>query len=183
MSISFFVAAAFCPIIGILTDKIGKRVLLIVLSCVCITIFHVVCLMTPDSYQPIYPIFFLVFLGLGYSIYVTVYWAAISYIVEPRFYGTAFGATYALSNLGLVIFPLLVGKLIDNTNLQEGYFWVSFTLAIVAAFGAVTGVIVYFIDLKKGGILNSVHPDVAKLKYDAQVKKAHLLEEMEASVN
>ena len=114
---------------------------------------------------------------------MTVYWAAISYIVEPRFYGTAFGATYALSNLGLVIFPLLVGKLIDNTNLQEGYFWVSFTLAIVAAFGAVTGVIVYFIDLKKGGILNSVHPDVAKLKYDAQVKKAHLLEEMEASVN
>lgn len=122
MSLTFVVAAVLCPFIGYFTDKIGKRVILIIFSAFCITSFHVLCFMTPDSYKPIYPIFYLVLLGIGYAIYVTVFWSALSYIIEPRFYGTVFGTTYAMSNFGLVIVPLIVGFLIDNTDLQGGYF-------------------------------------------------------------
>ena len=73
MSITFFIAAIFCPPIGYLIDKIGKRVIFIIISSALITLFHLCCLFTPDSNRPIYPILFLILLGLGYSIYVTVY--------------------------------------------------------------------------------------------------------------
>ena len=165
MRVGYFTAGLSCPLVGFITDKIGKRVIMIIISSICVTGFHVLCMMTSDTYQPVYPIFYLVVLGFGYSIYVTVYWAALSYIVEPRFYGTVIGTTFAISNLGLVIFPLILEYLIDNTTQQDGYFWGSFLLAILASLGGITGVIVYYLDMKKGGVLHSKDPYSAKQKF------------------
>lgn len=162
MSITFFISAIFCPLIGFITDRVGKRVIFILVSAVCVTLFHVCCMFTPDSYRPIYPILYLVLLGLGYSIYVTVYWAAISYIVEPKLIGTAFGTTYAVSNLGLVIFPILVGYIQDNSSADHGYYWVSFCLGVMGSLGIFTGIIVYIMDIKQGGILHSADPIARK---------------------
>lgn len=181
MSITFFIAAVFCPLIGLMTDKLGKRVLLIIVSAISITLFHLCCLLTPSSYRPIYPIFYLVLLGLGYSIYVTVYWAAISYIVEPKLIGTAFGTTYAVSNFGLVIVPIFVGYLQDNTTKDHGYFWVSFTLGVMASVGIVTGFIVYFLDMKNGGILHSSDPVLALKKF--KERKPNFEEMQNSSIN
>ena len=181
MSITFFISAVFCPPIGYLTDKVGKRVVFIIISAVCITLFHLCCLFTPSADKPIYPIFYLVLLGLGYSIYVTVYWAAISYIVEPKLIGTAFGTTYALSNLGLVIVPIIVGYFQDYTTEDHGYYWVSFLLGGMASVGIFTGFIVYYLDMKNGGILNSADPVAALLKF--KNRGPHVEEMQDSSVN
>ena len=180
MSVVYFTAAISCPLVGFITDRIGKRVIMIIISSICVTTFHVLCMITPDSYQPIYPIFYLSILGLGYAIYVTVYWAALSYIVEPRFYGTVIGTTFAMSNLGLVIFPLIVGYLMDNTTEQDNYLWASFTMAIVASLGGITGVIVYYLDIKKGGVLHSKDPYSAKQKFKL-LNQTKIPEEMQDS--
>lgn len=169
MSLTFMIAAFFCPLIGYIADRIGKRVIFIIVSAIFGAMFHVLCLLSPDSDRPIYPIFFLALLGLSYSIYVTTYWSALSYIVDAHLYGTAFGTVYAISNLGLVIFPPFIGYIQDNSSSSHGYFWVSFLLAVVGFIGVVTGFIVYFLDMKNGGILDAVDPYKARAAYEAKM--------------
>ena len=62
-----------CPVVGHLVDKIGKRVIMIIAAALMVTFAHILFAVTPDSFRPVYPIFYLVILGFAYSVYVTVY--------------------------------------------------------------------------------------------------------------
>ena len=181
ISITFFLTAVFCPPIGYLTDRIGKRAVFLIISAVCICMFHLSCLFTPNADKPIYPIFYLALLGLGYAIYMTVYWAAISYIVEPKLIGTALGISYTFSNLGLVVVPIFVGYLQDNTHKDHGYYWVSLLLAVLASIGIFTNLLAYYLDMKNGGMLNAADPLTAQMKFKNRLP--HIEEMQDSSIN
>ena len=159
ISIVFFTGMVFCPVAGIFADRLGKRGLMIIAATVLVMLVHVFFLLTPDSTRPILPIFYLVVLGVGYAVYTTVIWASISYVVPARFLGTAFGLGFAASNTGLVIGPLVVGYIQDNTEKHGGYFWVSVFLALLGAIGVATAIIIYIMDIVKGGAINKKHSD------------------------
>mmetsp|Transcript_18754 Transcript_18754/g.13582 ORF Transcript_18754/g.13582 Transcript_18754/m.13582 type:complete len:88 (-) Transcript_18754:131-394(-) len=62
----------------------------------------------------------------------------------------------AVQNLGLAISPLIEGILQDNTEKDYGYFYAMLYFVCLAAIGIVIGVVLYFWDLRTGGILNKV---------------------------
>lgn len=165
MSIVFLVPMVCCPIIGIITDKYGKRTILLIIAALFLALFNLACMFTSDSYRPILPIFYLGLLGLGYSIHSTVFWSGLSYAVESKLLGTAYGITYSVSNMGLVIVPIFTGYLQDATTEENGYYWVNVTLGTLAMIGALTGTLIYFIDIGTGGILNSKDPEKALKDY------------------
>lgn len=162
ISITYLVAAILSPVFGILVDKVGRRVHFMMLSALLITSVHIAFLVTPESYQPLYPIFYMVFLGIGYSIYSAVMWASIPYIVRPKVHGTAFGSATAVMNFGLAIGPLIIGYIQETTHKDRGYYWVSFFFVIVGVLGMTSCVMVYVYDLRKGGVLLSKCPGKAK---------------------
>ena len=162
ISITYGIAAILCPVFGILVDRVGRRVILIIFAACCVASVHILFILTPDSHQPIYPIFYMVILGLGYSIYASVMWASIPYLVEPKTIGTAFGVTTAIQNLGLGVGPIVVGQIKVNTNRDHGYFWVTFFFVIMGIVGIISAIMVYIDDMKKGGILNSNDPRQAR---------------------
>jgi hypothetical protein len=55
-------------------------------------------------------------LGITYSIFAAIIWPAITLVVNKEFIGIAIGITAALQNLGLVIFPLIIAFIQNNTK-------------------------------------------------------------------
>ena len=162
ISTTYLVAAILCPVFGRIVDKVGRRVDFILLSSFIITLVHIAFLLTPESNKPIYPIFYMVFLGLGYSIYATVIWASISFLVVNKAMGTAIGIAVSIQNFGLAVGPLFVGYIQQETTKDKGYYWVSFFFVIVGTLGIFTSILLYVNDLKTGAVLHSKQPVLAK---------------------
>ena len=183
ISITFLTGAILCPVFGRVVDKIGRRVDFIVFSNVIVTLVHVCFLVTPDSHRPIYPIFYMVLMGLGHSIYSSVIWASIPYLVIAKIAGTAFGMTTAIQNFGLGVGPLFVGYFQENTTKDKGYFWVSFFFVIVGALGVGTSIMIYINDLRTGGVLHSSHPVLAKASFVSTISENEEIIANDDSVN
>ena len=154
LSIASIISIIFCPIIGIIVDKIGKRGLFLIASSVLVIIFHVLLLFTSDSDRPFLPILYFTLLGIGYSIHLAVFWAAFTYIINPKIIGTALGGVYASGNIALVIFPIVTGVIQENTQRDHGYYWVSVFLLVLAIIGLIAALFIYVYDLQHNSILN-----------------------------
>ena len=100
----------------------------------------------------------MVFLGLGYSIYASVIWASIPYLVQHKVAGTAFGTATAMQNFGLAVGPILVGVIQENSSKDGGYYWVSFFFVMAGIIGIATSIGIFLIDMRRGGILRSNRP-------------------------
>jgi MFS family permease len=181
MSLTYCIAAFCCPIAGRITDKVGKRISALTLSALLVALFHIACILTPGTNKPIYPIFYLILLGVGISIHESVYWAVVPYIVKPKIFGSAYGVNYSISNTGSVVVPIIIGYLQDNSTEESGYFWPSILLTCLASTGIATGFIAYFKDIKRGKILQSSNPESVKLAYNKVQPGTD--EEIEKSVN
>ena len=104
---------------------LGKRLEIMIFAIFFIFVSQIAFALTPDSFHPICPILYLVIIGLGYSVYMTIYWTCIPYIVKNKVVGSAFGINFAAINIGCFIFPIVNGVILDNTNRLGGYFWVN----------------------------------------------------------
>ena len=101
--IPYIISACTSPFLGLLVDKIGKRVLLIIGSSFLLLSAHLIGAFLPGVasntpctetlYSEIGP---LVILGMGFSLYAAALWPSIPYVVEAKTVGTAFGICTAL---------------------------------------------------------------------------------------
>ena len=164
ISITYLVGAIMCPVFGRVVDKVGRRVDFMVFSNITVTVVHVCFLVTPESHRPVYPIFYMALLGLGHSIYASVIWASITYLVTEKVTGTAFGMTTAIQNFGLCIVPLLVGLIQENAPKGKGFFGVSFFFVIIGVLGISTSILLYLNDSRTGRVLHSSNPVLAKAR-------------------
>eukprot|EP00557_Chaetoceros_sp_GSL56_P002329 CAMPEP_0176504542 /NCGR_PEP_ID=MMETSP0200_2-20121128/15995_1 /TAXON_ID=947934 /ORGANISM="Chaetoceros sp., Strain GSL56" /LENGTH=637 /DNA_ID=CAMNT_0017903993 /DNA_START=2497 /DNA_END=4410 /DNA_ORIENTATION=- len=148
MSIPYLFSAFLSPLFGHFVDRIGRRAILAVVSCVLLVSVHLslACM----SSSPVVP---LVGQGLAYVGYAAVIWPSVPLTVRKESVGTAFGAMTAIQNVGLALFPLLIAfiykgggnRYIPNVE----YFFV-----ICASMGVLIGILLNILDRKRGGILN-----------------------------
>ncbi|OMJ85518.1 hypothetical protein SteCoe_13130 [Stentor coeruleus] len=158
ISIVYAVSAILCPISGKIIDKIGRRVLALIIAASFVTLTFVLFMLTPDSNRSLYPIFYTIILGIGDSINSSIIWSCIPYLVEHKCIATAFGMSSSIQNLGLSIGPMVVGIIYENSTKDHGYFWPTFFLAFMGFCGILTTITIYFYDIKHGGVLNSSDP-------------------------
>ena len=161
ISITFIICGLFCPVFGVLLDRYGGRIYYIMSSGVLVCLAHCLFLSTPDSNKPIAPILYMIPLGLGFSMSSAVVWASISYVVS-RGSGTGYGIVLAMVDTFLVINPICVGYIKDNTSKYHGYYWVSFFLIFIGVSGTLASVFLYFQNKRDGarlfGSLREVKP-------------------------
>lgn len=110
MSIPFFMGAVLIPIFGLIIDNFGKRTFFALLS-------GIMCMLSFVLFYVMEPIIPLIILGLSYSIFASMIWAAVSISVRNKEkVGLAYGITTSIQNCGLAIFPIIVASIYANSG-------------------------------------------------------------------
>mmetsp|Transcript_10767 Transcript_10767/g.12115 ORF Transcript_10767/g.12115 Transcript_10767/m.12115 type:complete len:104 (-) Transcript_10767:40-351(-) len=87
----------------------------------------------------------MILIGVAYSIYGAALWPMVPIIIKEEHLGTAFGITIAFQNAGLAFGSNIVGLIKSNT---VGYHLVIVFLIGVCIIGIVSGVFIYFLNIK-----------------------------------
>jgi nitrate/nitrite transporter NarK len=99
------------PLFGWIADNKGKSATLMYLGSALLIVAH---LMFAKTYiEPRIPI---VLLGIAFSLVPAAMWPAVAKIVKQSKLGTAYGFMFSVQNIGLWIFPILIGWVLDTSN-------------------------------------------------------------------
>ena len=101
----------FTPLVGLFVDKRGRSATLMIFGSLIIVLVHLLFAFTMISAIPL-----MIILGIAFSLVPAAMWPSVAKIVDEKRIGTAFGTMFAVQNLGLWAFPLLIGIVLDKTN-------------------------------------------------------------------
>lgn len=157
-------AMFFTPLFGLLSDKIGKRSLLMMFGSVLIIPVYLIMAYKVDLATPLgitgafninldfmdihssIPAYLMVpmsMMGIAFSLVPAVMWPSVAYLVDPKKLGTAYGLMTMIQNIGLFGFNLLIGWANDaslaSASNPGGYnlgMWIFSTLGFLGFFFA-----------------------------------------------
>ncbi len=113
-SILYWVTAVATPLIGLIVDKFGKSASLMIFGSLTLSLVHLTFAFT--TFNPIIP---LIILGIAIALVPAAMWPAVAKIVPEKGLGTAYGAMFSVQNLGLFLFPIIAGELLDVSNTAD----------------------------------------------------------------
>lgn len=96
------------PLLGLLSDRIGKRALLMMFAS--ILLMPVYLLMGFTNVTLLLP---LCMMGIAFSVIPAVMWPSVAYLVEPKRLGTAFALMTLIEQVGFFVMNLLIGRAND----------------------------------------------------------------------
>ncbi len=155
-------AVGITPILGKYVDYKGKAASMLVLG----SLLLIACHLTFAFILPLFKgnqvggviVAYLTILVLGssFSLVPASLWPSVPKLVEPKIIGSAYALIFWIQNIGLWLFPLLIGKVLDMTNegvtdpTKYDYTWPLIMLACLGVAALVIGLILKAVDKKKG---------------------------------
>ncbi|MFA5326104.1 MAG: MFS transporter [Bacteroidales bacterium] len=109
-----FCTMVFTPIFGALVDRKGNATRLMILGSCLVLVAHLII-----GFAPSFPFFGYVgigILGIGYSLVPAAMWPSVPKIIPEKNLGTAYSLIYWIQNMGMLLVPIFVGKIIENTS-------------------------------------------------------------------
>ena len=155
-------AVLITPILGSYVDHKGKAASMLVLGSLlliaCHLTFAFVLPLFSDSTVGGVAIAYLTILMLGasFSMVPASLWPSVPKLVEPKIIGSAYALIFWIQNIGLWLFPLLIGKVLDKTNpdvtdpTQYDYTYALIMLASLGVIALLLGLVLKVVDKKKG---------------------------------
>jgi MFS family permease len=155
-------AVGITPILGNYVDHKGKAASMLVLGSLLLIFCHLTfAFILPElkgnqiggiivAYATI------LVLGASFSLVPAALWPSVPKLVEPKIIGSAYALIFWIQNIGLWLFPLLIGKVLDNTNpgvtdaTKLDYTWPLIMLASLGVAALFIGFYLKVIDKKKG---------------------------------
>ncbi|TVR72579.1 MAG: MFS transporter [Marinilabiliales bacterium] len=110
-SILPFGTLVFTPVFAWICDYRGRSASLMVYGSLLVVGVHLSFAFT--NITPYIPMFVL---GIAFSLVPAAMWPAVTKIVETSRIGTAYGAMFTIQAIGLMVFPWLIGLVLDYTN-------------------------------------------------------------------
>lgn len=117
-------AVGITPILGNYVDHKGKAASMLVIG----SLLLIACHLTFAFILPMFKgnavggiiIAYLTILVLGasFSLVPASLWPSVPKLVDQKIIGSAYALIFWIQNIGLWLFPLLIGKILDNTNPQ-----------------------------------------------------------------
>ncbi|MFC2116609.1 MFS transporter [Bacteroidota bacterium] len=101
----------FTPLFGFWVDRKGKSATAMIIGASTLLFVHLIFALTPLK-----PHFFLILLGISFSLVPAAMWPSMVKLVKDKEIGTAYGLMYSVQNLGLWGVPILAGIILDKTN-------------------------------------------------------------------
>ncbi len=155
-------AVLITPILGSYVDHKGKAASMLILG----SLLLIACHLTFAFVLPAFKgntvggvaIAYLTILVLGssFSLVPASLWPSVPKLVDAKVIGSAYALIFWIQNIGLWLFPLLIGKVLDKTNpgvtdpTQFNYTAPLVMLAVLGVLALVLGLILKVVDKKKG---------------------------------
>ena len=155
-------AVGITPILGSYVDHKGKAATMLILGALLLISCHL-------TYAFILPMFkghaiggvivaylTILVLGASFSLVPASLWPSVPKLVDPKIIGSAYALIFWIQNIGLWLFPLLIGKVLDNSNVGEtdptkyDYTNPLLMLAGLGVAALIIGIILKAVDKKKG---------------------------------
>jgi MFS family permease len=167
-------AVGITPILGKYVDTKGKAASMLMLGSILLIVCHLtfafVLPMFKDSPVGGVVVAYLTILVLGssFSLVPASLWPSVPKLVDSKVIGSAYALIFWIQNIGLWLFPLLIGKILDATNPQVvqdldagiispeiasvsyNYTWPMITFACLGVAALVFGFVLKSVDKKKG---------------------------------
>ncbi|WP_289054409.1 MFS transporter [Carboxylicivirga marina] len=138
----------FTPVFGALIDRKGKSASAMIFGAITLLVTHLLFALT--NTPPIIP---LILLGIAFALVPAAMWPTMVKLVDENKIGTAYGLMYSIQNLGLFIFPLLAGTILDATNpgnpAVSDYTATILMFAAVSLIGLIFALLLKYEDKKK----------------------------------
>ena len=155
-------AVLITPILGNYVDHKGKAASMLVLG----SLLLIACHLTFAFILPMFKgndlggiiIAYLTILVLGssFSLVPASLWPSVPKLVDQKIIGSAYALIFWIQNIGLWLFPLLIGKVLDNTNpgvtdpTKLDYTWPLIMLACLGIAALLLGLLLKVVDKKNG---------------------------------
>ena len=155
-------AVLITPILGNYLDRKGKGASMLVLGAILLIACHL-------TFAFILPLFkgnaiggaivayaTILVLGASFSLVPASLWPSVPKLVDAKVIGSAYALIFWIQNIGLWLFPLLIGKVLDKTNpgvTDPTQFNYTAPLVMLAGLGVaalVLGLVLKVVDRKKG---------------------------------
>lgn len=117
-------AVGITPILGNYVDHKGKAATMLVMGSVLLIICHLTFAFVLPAFKgnDIGGIFVayltILVLGASFSLVPASLWPSVPKLVDAKIIGSAYALIFWIQNIGLWLFPLLIGKVLDKTNPQ-----------------------------------------------------------------
>ena len=155
-------AVAITPILGNYVDHKGKAASMLMIGSLLLVACHL-------TFAFILPLFkgnavggiivayvTILVLGASFSLVPAALWPSVPKLVDEKIIGSAYALIFWIQNIGLWLFPLLIGKVLDNTNpgvtnpVEFNYIWPLVMLACLGVAALFIGIYLKAVDKKKG---------------------------------
>ncbi len=166
-------AVAITPILGNFVDHKGKAASMLMIGSLLLILCHL-------TFAFVLPMFkgnavggvvvayvTILVLGASFSLVPAALWPSVPKLVDEKIIGSAYALIFWIQNIGLWLFPLLIGKVLDNTNpdivqavadgtmtrevasVSYDYTWPLVMLACLGVAALIIGLILKAVDKKK----------------------------------
>ena len=155
-------AVLITPILGSYLDHHGKGASMLVLGSILLIVCHLTFAFVLPAFKgnavggAIIAYVTILVLGASFSLVPAALWPSVPKLVDAKVIGSAYALIFWIQNIGLWLFPLLIGKVLDKTNpgvtnpTQFDYTAPLVMLACLGAAALVLGLVLKVVDRKKG---------------------------------
>ena len=115
-------AVGITPILGSYVDHKGKAASMLVLGSLLLIICHLTFAFVLPQFKTsqvggvIVAYVTILVLGASFSLVPASLWPSVPKLVDAKIIGSAYALIFWIQNIGLWLFPLLIGKVLDKTN-------------------------------------------------------------------
>ena len=164
---------AITPILGNMVDHKGKAATMLMVGSLLLILCHLTFAFVLPMFKGnavggvIVAYVTILVLGASFSLVPAALWPSVPKLVDEKIIGSAYALIFWIQNIGLWLFPLLIGKVLDNTNpeivqavadgtmtrevasVSYDYTWPLVMLAALGVAALIIGLILKAVDKKK----------------------------------
>lgn len=154
-------AVAITPILGNYVDKKGKAASMLMIGSMLLIVCHLTFAFVLPMFKgsaiggTIVAYITILVLGASFSLVPASLWPSVPKLVDDKIIGSAYALIFWIQNIGLWLFPLLIGKVLDKTNVgvedatKLDYTWPLVMLACLGVAALILGIVLKAWDKKK----------------------------------
>ncbi len=154
-------AVGITPILGNYVDYKGKAASMLVLGSLLLIACHLTFAFVLPAFHDnnvggiIVAYLTVLVLGASFSLVPAALWPSVPKLVDAKIIGSAYALIFWIQNIGLWLFPLLIGKVLDQTNVgvtdptKPDYTWALVMLACLGVAALIIGLILKVVDRNK----------------------------------
>ena len=155
-------AVAITPILGNYVDHKGKAATMLMLGSILLVVCHLTFAFILPAFKgntvggTIVAYVTILVLGASFSLVPAALWPSVPKLVDEKIIGSAYAAIFWIQNIGLGLFPTLIGNVLKDTN-PEGtaaheldYTWALVMLAVLGIAALLISIYLKAVDKKKG---------------------------------